>query len=530
MGDIKRALQPAPTPQAATEQAARPAPTVRPAAAAKAKAKAAHAGERRAVDAAGNVVPPKKEGDKKGKEGEKPTKPKKKAVLPEAIKKMKKGKWKEYAIAARDIAKQYGMSENDPMIKFAIVLCVFMSKYESVLSFIPGHYRKSLDKGDFAKERLEAEQKKRLLERLNMDKIPDNFKDFSAFYKSSNELRKAKNEKPLDASETSTLYASYLLFGSPPKAGSKDAKARAIKHLTNHKVLAARIAHDSVRAGNIYGDATFLALKNKETIPRGTVIFFSENIKAGTQVAYATGNLREFKYFVPGMTVPKTFQFGAPDSPVKNTYNLKAAFIPNAKALASVKVAPSATATPATTPPLKPKGREALPAGIDPEKLVLSGATDLSKIEKAILAATRAGKYEIILKSPGLFLDLTKLLEKIENISKAVKAKPAVLAKIKANYEKLISKYGAAVASLEKEMKKALNKMKEVKTKNPNVLKALAAAEKAGNKLKTGRLKIDIAVISLYDTAKTKVESLLSNFKKYLARAKACLPKGPTAK
>jgi archaellum component FlaC len=230
-------------------------------------------------------------------------KPANKNKLPEIVTKMPEGKFKEFAKAAVDIGKQYGMSKNAPMIKFLITLCVFMGKYAHLIDRIPGNYRKSLDEGDLAKEKFSVKQRERFEKR-----VPKDYKDFHALL----DLHKSKTK--LDASMTSTLFVSYMLFGS----------GEDVNHLTNHKILAARLAHESG-----YKDSTLLSLKRQKIIPKGTVIFFSKNLKSGVIAAYATGNRQEFKYFVPGSKEPKTFKLDSTDSPIKSALNLLAAFVPN---------------------------------------------------------------------------------------------------------------------------------------------------------------------------------------------------------
>ncbi len=223
----------------------------------------------------------------------------KKDKLPEIVTKMPEGKFKEFAKVAVDLGKQYGMPE---LANLAIMLCVFMGRYAHLIDRIPGNYRKSLNEGDLAKEKFSVKQRERLTKG-----IPEDYEGFNALYKSYNSKTK------LNASTASTLFVSYTLFGSQGD----------INHLTNHKVLAARLAHESS-----YKDSTLISLKRQKIIPKGTVIFFSKNVKSGVIAAYATGNRQEFKYFVPGRKDPEIFQLDGADSPIKSELNLLAAFVP----------------------------------------------------------------------------------------------------------------------------------------------------------------------------------------------------------
>ncbi|NIA01965.1 MAG: hypothetical protein GWP15_01130, partial [Nitrospirae bacterium] len=292
-----------PTQKPKVSTATTPAAQAKPTAAA---TKAANLAARKKVDPGKDLATPKEE-------------------YPAEVKKIE-GKWGEYARAAVDIAKENGMSLNDPMVRFAMVLCAFMGKYARYIDLVPGNFRKSLDKDKLGKEELSKLQKEKLRAQMSKE-VPKDFREFSDLYKAENDKR-AKDKKPaLNATETSTLYVSYLLFGSPPKSDSTEPK---VDYLTNHKVLAARLSHeytDLKREHRAYGDSGLRALKKRKTIPKGTVLFFAPNFKTGIIAAYATGDRQKFVYYVPGSKDKKSFQLNSSTSPVKNELSLLAAFV-----------------------------------------------------------------------------------------------------------------------------------------------------------------------------------------------------------
>jgi len=336
------------------------------------------------------------------------TKPASKNKLPEVVTKMPEGKFKEFAKAAVDIGKRYGMSENAPIIKFAIMLCAFMGKYAHYVDLIPGNYRKSLNEGDLAKEKFSDKQRERLKKQM-LEGVPKDYKDFYALYNSYNSKTK------LDTSMASTLFVSYMLFGSHGD----------FNHLTDHKVLAARLA----RERNVYKDSTLISLKRQKSIPKGTVIFFSKNPKSGVIAAYATGNRKEFKYFVPGSKEPKTFQLDSADSPIKSALNLLATFVPTT--LSEVKSSEFA--------------REELA---------------ISELEK---------KVEVLMKNK----DITKKYEEIAKILSPALQKVNEEIKQDPKREELVGRYVEIISSVLSELENDVKKMENSnKPVNPK-LKAL---------------------------------------------------------
>ncbi len=339
-------------------------------------------------------------------------KPANKDKLPEAVRKMPEGKFKELAKAAVDLGKQYGLSKN--VIEFAITLCAFMGQYAHLVDRIPGNYRKSLNEGDLGKEKFSdkqrkrsKEQRKRLKEQM-LKGVPKDYEDFYALYGSYNSKTK------LDASMTSTLFVSYMLFGS---GGDVD-------HLTNHKVLAAKLAHESG-----YKDSTLLSLKRQKIIPEGTVIFFSKNLKSGIIVAYATGNRKEFKYFVPKSKKPKTFQLDGADSPIRSELNLLAAFVPNT--LSEVK-----------------------PPDLAQEELVISKLEEKVRLQMQNKNITK--KYDKIAEilSPAL-----------QKVNEEIKQDP--------RHEELVERYMEIIKSVISELEKDIEKMEKAKKPVSRELKAL---------------------------------------------------------
>ncbi|MFH1533989.1 MAG: hypothetical protein ABID64_03590 [Nitrospirota bacterium] len=402
-----------------------PAKPVAPAAGPSARASAqTNINARKKVDPSKDLIPPKEK-------------------YPESVRKMP-GKWGEYARAAVDIAKENGMSLNDPMVRFAMVLCAFMGKYAGYVDLIPGNFRKSLDKDELSKEELTKAQKTKLRERM-LKKVPKDIHDFFVMYKAENDKR-IKDKKPaLNATETSTMYVSSLLFGASPA-----------DCLTDHKVLAARLSHEYTDQKRTYGDAGLSALKKMDNIPRGTVIFFAPSFKTGIIAAYATGNRKKFVYFVPGSKDRKSFQLDAPTSPIKNELGLMAAFVPtNLQGAAVPAKAPvPASATVSTNAPAqgsKPKPAVAPVKApvINPEALTKTLDTTVDntvkqvneEIEKQYLALKdkKAASVLSVLKVADI---LSTSIEKVEDAAKKAKLlKSEQYAKIKEKHENALRKY-----------------------------------------------------------------------------------------
>ncbi len=436
-----------------------------------------------------------------------------KEKYPAEVKKIK-GKWGEYARAAVDIAKENGMSLNDPMVRFAMVLCAFMGKYARYIDLVPGHFKKSLNEDKLGKEELSKLQKAKLREQKE---VPKDLREFSDLYKAENDKR-AKDKKPaLNATETSTLYVSYLLFGSPPKSDSTEPK---VGYLTDHKVLAARLSHEYTDQKRAYGDEGLRALKKRKTIPKGTVIFFAPNFKTGIIAAYATGDRQGFVYYVPGSKDKKSFQLNSSTSPVKNELSLLAAFVPTHLQGA---VAPTPTQTAETKPAASPAVAPAKAPSTTPSTLASSVTATVMNVEKQLRVAMK--QTNVALKYQKAANVLSTSIVKIEDaIKKGTPQLFALYPKLKEKYDIALKKYYALISAVikikEKELEDNIKKLKRLRPK----LKAERAKPKKDEKA-IAKLRLELLLPDMHEKAFGLVNPYLDKMNEYLKRAKECLPK-----
>lgn len=437
-----------------------------------------------------------------------------KEEYPEDVKKIK-GKWGEYARAAVDIAKANGMSLNDPMVRFAMVLCAFMGKYAGYIDLVPGRYIKSLDEGKLGKEKLSKLQKEKLREQM-LDKVPKDLVRFDLLYKAENAKRKKDKKPALDATEASTLYVSYLLFGSPPKSDSTKPRA---EHLTDNKILTARLKHEYTDQKQLaYGNEALRTLKKRKKIPRGTVIVFVKNLKK--IVAYATEDRQEFIYFDQKTNTRKSFQLNSSTSPIKNELSLLAAFVPTHLQGA---VTPTPTQTAGTKPPVAPAKAPSKVPSATPASLASSVTTTVVDVEKQLRVAMK--QKNVALKYQKAADVLSTSIVKIEDaIKKGTPQLFALYPKLKKKYDMALKKYHGLIVAItkikERELEENKKKLKRLRPK----LKDERAKAKRDEKA-IAKLRLELLLPDMHEKAFVLVKPYLDKINEYLKRAKECLPK-----
>ncbi len=367
--------------------------------------------------------------DKTPEKGEE--KPSQKAKLPP-------GEYADWYDAVFDMAKEFKVSVNDPLVKLAATFCAFMAKNGDVIfNLIPDKFMKILDEEPLVKEQFSEKEREALLKRQWNNKIPlDKASGFNV-----------DDYKDLTESEASVRYVSSVLFGQDGPDQSK---------INNPKILAARLSHLMIDEKKLYKKDTLRALNTEgKVIPKGTVIFFTIGFTGQLLTAYATGNKKEFVYFTPGMNEPKRFELNAEDSPLKTELALKAAFSPvyntdqayfaaNPQELA-IDTTPFARIT-----KLEPKVTET--------KKYVEGSLNFSDSQRAIEGLGSLSSAEIIVK------DAVKAFEELKalNNPEIEKYKAALIQQVKI-YDEVIRGFFVKYDSFIKEM---IGKEKEKEQKD----------------------------------------------------------------
>ncbi len=454
--------------------------------------------------------------DKAPKKGDKvlKKKPEVKPKYPKAIANAK-GKWGERARALMDVLKDNNVDlKGNPLARFALTLCLFMGKYAGYIDYFPGNFRKSLDEGDYKDENFDKIQKARLREQ-RAKKFPKKMHEFIGIFDTENAKRTKERKPKLDYTEASTFYVSYLLFAPQPS----DPKKPAVNYITDHKILAARLAHEhtDVKNEKVFGDSTLSAMKKMKQIPRGTVIFFLPNYKTGIIPAYYNGDA--FVYFDQKTKKRKTFKLGAPNSPVKNDLNLSAAFVPTHLEAAVKPATTTTTKTPARTPGKTP----AKAPTTTPSALSSSVTTTVDNVEKQLRIAIK--QTNPLQKYKKIADILATSIIKIEDaIEKGTPQLFDLYPKLKEKYDMALNKYYGLIVEVIKIRKRELEGNKKRLKASHLKLKA-EQAKVVKDKKAIAKLEVRVKALGVFENIFVALEPFMKDVDKYLKRAKECLPK-----